>query len=56
MRRQILRTWFILLGIGVTVIPIHSQTKPQKPSFEVVSVKPTSTIGLILAEDRRATG
>jgi len=49
MRRQILRTWFILLGIGVTVIPIHSQTKPQKPSFEVVSVKPTSTLGFNLA-------
>jgi uncharacterized protein (TIGR03435 family) len=41
MRRQIERTLLVLLGIGVTVIPIHSQTNPQKPSFETVSVKPS---------------
>ena len=41
MRRQIERTLLILLGIGAAVIPIRSQTKPQKPSFEVVSVKPS---------------
>jgi uncharacterized protein (TIGR03435 family) len=40
MRRQIERTLLILLGIGVAV-PVRSQTKPQKPSFEVVSVKPS---------------
>jgi len=41
MRRQIEKTLLIFLGIGVAVIPIHSQTKPQKPSFEIVSVKPS---------------
>jgi uncharacterized protein (TIGR03435 family) len=42
MRLQIERTFFILLGIGFSVMPIHSQTKPQKPSFEIVSVKPSA--------------
>jgi len=41
MRRQIERTLLILLGIGVAVNPIRSQTQPQKPSFEVVSIKPS---------------
>ena len=49
MRCRIERRLLILLGIGATVIPIHSQTKPQKPSFEVVSVKPTSNVGFNLA-------
>jgi len=49
MRHQIERTLFILLGIGVTVIPIYSQTKPKKPSFEVVSVKPTTVVGFNIA-------
>ena len=40
MRRQIEKTLLILVGIGAAVIPVRSQTK-QKPSFEVVSVKPS---------------
>ena len=40
MRHRIERTLLMLLGIGVAVIPIRSQTNPEKPSFEVVSVKP----------------
>jgi uncharacterized protein (TIGR03435 family) len=41
MRRQIQKTLLILLGIAFAAIPVRSQTKPQKPSFEVVSVKPS---------------
>src|SRR6478736_6705570 len=42
MRRQIERPLLIFMGIGIAVVPIHSQTKQQKPSFEIVSVKPSS--------------
>jgi uncharacterized protein (TIGR03435 family) len=55
MRRQIKRTLLIILGIGSAVIPIHSQTKPQKPSFEVASVKPSPPreFNLVISRQRR---
>jgi len=53
MRRQIERTLLTILGIGFAVIPIRSQTNPQKPSFEVVSVKPSPPREFNLVISRR---
>ncbi len=43
MRRHIQKTVLVLLGIGVVVIPIRSQERGARPSFEVVSIKPNTS-------------
>lgn len=43
MRHHIKKTLLVLVGIGVVVIPIRSQERGSRPSFEVASIKPNTS-------------